>query len=114
MKYDESFSPKDLEFPKKETVFDKTGSPVISAKEKVFAKVIQATDPHSGSTQSKYYIRTHDSMPYDPNGMHSHRDRWLNTSLKNVKKETFDFYMLFLKTRNSLYMTRTQRSFIND
>ena len=114
MKYDESFNPKDLELAKKEILFDRTGSPEINEKEKTFAKVIETTDDKAGGVHKKYYIRTHESLPYDPHGMHSHRDRWLNTAMKSVKKETFDFYMLFLKTRNSLYMTRTQRSFIND
>jgi len=46
--------------------------------------------------------------------MHSHRENYLRMSYTGVSKETFDYYMMYLKTRNALYMTRSQRSFIND
>ena len=90
-------------------LFDKRGSEVLSDKELVFAKVIKAEGKND-----RHFILTHDSVPHDPWGMHKNRERSLNMNMKSASKETFDYYMLFLKTRNSLYMTRAQRSFIND
>ena len=96
----------------KEDMFDKTGQPLINKKEKSYAKTIKTT---SRSGQSlKHYIRTHQSAPYDPWGMHSHREDYVDTKFQKVNEDTFNFYMMFLKTRNMLYMTRAQRSFIND
>jgi len=112
MKYaksaDNAFEPNHIE----ETLFDRTGIRILHVKEKSFARVTRITN-RSHSTE-KYAIRIHDSVPYDPWGMFGHRDQYLNTKLKTVSKETFDFYMIFLKTRNSLYMTKAQRSFIDD
>ena len=95
-----------------ETSFDRTGNRILNEKEKSFAKVTRTTNRSQSS--EKYSIRVHDSVPYDPWGMFGHRDQYLATKMKTVSRETFDFYMLFLKTRNSLYMTKAQRSFIND
>jgi len=92
--------------------FDRAGNPTLHRKEKTFAK----TDLVEGGTQSHYIQTLHNAL-YDPNnGMHSHREDSTNFELqyKKVSKETFDFYMLFLKTKNSLYFTRAQRSFLND
>jgi hypothetical protein len=95
-----------------ERLFDRTGEPVINKKEKSYAKVIKTTS-RSGRYEH-HYIRTYQSAPYDPWGMHSHREDYVETKLQKVQAETFNFYMMFLKTRNMLYMTRAQRSFIND
>ena len=91
--------------------FDRTGSPVINIKERTYAKRVE-----KGGSRA-HYIQTFDNTPYDPNNsMYSHREGHINFELKykKVSKETFDFYMLFLKTKNSLYFTRAQRSFLND
>ena len=92
-----------------EYLFDKKGTPVLSKKEVVFAKVLKKENK-----DDRHFILTHESAPHDPWGMYKNRERHLSMSMKTVSKETFDFYMLFLKTRNSLYMTRAQRSFLND
>lgn len=96
----------------KETLFDRVGGVIIHAKEKSFAKVVCTTSRDRRS--ETYHIKVHEGVPYDPWGMHSHRENYLEARLKKVAKETFDYYMMFLKTRNLLYMTRAQRSFIND
>jgi hypothetical protein len=88
-----------------EYLFDKRGTPVLSDKE-VVVKPEGKKDRH--------FVLTHDSAPHDPWGMYKNREKNLKMVIKSVSKETFDYYMLFLKTRNSLYMTRAQRSFIND
>jgi hypothetical protein len=101
--------------PKKQTIeekFNKLGEVPQSDKETIFAKVL-AIDIGKDRIQKKYMIRTHNNAPYDPIGPDSHRELWLRTELKSVSQETYDYYMLYLKTKNSLYMTRTQRSYIN-
>jgi hypothetical protein len=96
----------------KATLFDKTGGVVIHKKEKSYAKVIRTISRHSST--EKYYVKVHQGVPYDPWGMFEHRENYIETKFQSVSKETFDYYMMYLKTRNSLYMTRSQRSFIND
>jgi|TARA_R100001163_G_C5067350_1_gene206406 hypothetical protein len=88
--------------------FDKTGADVIDQREFSYAKVIQS------KIKETYYVRVYEGRPLDPWGMYKGREKTLSTKLKKVSKATFDYYMLFLKTRNSLYMTRAQRSFLND
>jgi hypothetical protein len=47
-------------------------------------------------------------------GPYSRRGRTLDTKMKRVSKNTFDFYMTYLKTNNSIYLTKAQRGFLND
>ena len=96
----------------KETLYDKTGGAVINQKEKSYAKLVKTIDRNSSI--DRYYVKVHQSVPYDPWGMYGHREGYVLTKFQSVSKETFDYYMMYLKTRNSLYMTRSQRSFIND
>ena len=96
----------------KETLFDKTGSVVISKKEKSYAKLVSTTIKNDSTDRD--YLKSHENVPYDPWGMHSHRETYLDMKFKSVSKNTFDYYMMYLKTKNNLYMTRCQRSFIND
>lgn len=92
--------------------YNKIGLPVVNTKEKCFAR-FTTKDVGKGAKQSKYYIMTHNNIPYDPNGPDGHRELYLKLELKSVSKQTFDYYIMYLKTKNSLYMTRTQRSYIN-
>ena len=89
-------------------VYGRHGDEVLGKKEKDIAKAIHKTSSIS------YHIQTYEGAPYDPNGMYSHREDNIELKYKKVSKNTFDFYMLFLKTKNSLYLTRSQRSFLND
>ena len=96
--------------PKQEEVkhFDRSGNPVINNKEVSFAKVVETQN------NTRHYILVHENVPYDTGGMYSHREPYIQLKHKMVSKETFDFYMMFLKTSNSLYLTRANRSFLND
>jgi hypothetical protein len=96
----------------KETLYDKIGGVVINKKEKSYAKLIKTINRDSST--DKYYLKVHQGVPYDPWGMYGHREDYVETKFNSVSKETFDYYMMYLKTRNNLYMTRSQRSFIND
>ena len=92
-----------------EISFDKRGVKVTGSKEIAFSKKVS-----SENSSSKYYILTYQSLPLDPWGTYKGRESVIDTKMKPVSKQTFDYYMLFLKTRNSLYLTRAQRSFTND
>lgn len=92
--------------------YNRVGEETENSKDKAFAK--ESLIPlATGGMQQKWFITTHNNVPYDPHGIDSHRESKLTTRLKSVSKTTFDYYILYLKTRNLLYMTRTQRSFIN-
>lgn len=92
----------------KETNFNKKGSHVLNTKEKVFAKIV------SSDSSDNYLIATYKNEIYDPIGLNSNRERYLETKLKSVSKDTFDFYLIYLQTNNSIYLTRANRRFINE
>ena len=91
-----------------EQLYDSSGNLTITSKEMAYAKKV-TTD-----NSLLYFIRVYDNVPFDPSGMFANREKYLDTKFKRVTKETFDFYMLFLKTNNSLYLTKAQRSYLND
>lgn len=61
-----------------------------------------------------YYIRTYQGTLFNPSGPYSKREKILDTQLKKVSKNTFDLYLTYLKTNNSIYLTKAQRGFLND
>lgn len=111
MKFVESTSKQDFVPEKFEETYNRSGQ-LSENKEKIFARYTEIV-LSKGDKQKRYFIMTHNNVPYDPLGIDSHRERNLRTELKTVSKQTFDYYLLYLKTRNILYMTRAQRSFIN-
>ena len=94
-----------------EISFNKIGRPISDNSEKVFAKAI--TIKESNSEQNKYAILVYNNQPYDPYGTDSHREKDLRIELKSVSQQTHSYYISYLRTKNSLYMIKTQRSFIN-
>lgn len=76
-----------------------------------FAKIIENPD---SKNPISYYLRIHNGVLFDPMGPYSRRGRTLDTKMKRVSKNTFDFYMTYLKTNNSIYLTKAQRGFLND
>lgn len=93
---------------KNEVDFNKNGTQVVSSKEKVFAKIIES------EKKNQYFINTYKNEIYDPMGLNSNREKFLETKLKRVSKDTFDFYLIYLQTNNSIYLTRANRRFINE
>lgn len=110
MKFVESYSKKDFDKETSEVLYNKLGK-ITQSNEKIFAKLLEID--LNNAVQSKYFIATHNNVPYDPNGIDSHRESDINIQLKSVSREVFNYYVLYLQTKNSLYMTRTQRSYIN-
>lgn len=91
---------------------NKLGRPIANGNELIFAKSI-FTDSANGPVNKKYAILVLNNQPYDPYGIDSHRESKLKLDLKPVSHDTYNHYISYLKTKNSLYMTRAQRSFIN-
>lgn len=94
-------------------LFGKTGD-VLGEKEShkvpYFAKIV--TEQPKG--KETYYIRIYQSSPFDPMGPYGRRERNLDTAMKRVSRKTFDLYVTYLKTNNSIYLTKAQRGFLND
>lgn len=95
-----------------EICINKIGRPVLCDEEKVFAKTVSVV-MSQGQIQTKYAILIYNNQPYDPYGADSHRESNLRLELKPVSQQTYNHYTSYLKTKNSLHMTRAQRSFIN-
>jgi len=110
MKFIESFKQEDFVKPFEAMMVDRSGKNTDDEK-KAFAKSIIIDI--GNANQTKYFVRTHNNVPYDPNGPYSHRETYLRTELKSVSKQTFESYISYLQTKNQLHMTKAQRSFIN-
>jgi hypothetical protein len=105
-----------LEKNTKEILFDRTGTPLdAESKHRVphYAKSIESISGDSG-TNLTYYIRIYQGTPLDPMGPYARRERNLDTKLQRVSKNTFDLYLTYLKTNNSIYLTKAQRGLLND
>lgn len=93
--------------------YNKLGMLILEdEKEKVFAeqKIIYIDDKTIQTISSVLIFR---NRIYDPYGTDSNREQNLKLVLKKVNDDTFDFYIKYLQTKNSLYMTLAQRSFSN-
>jgi hypothetical protein len=77
-----------------------------------YAKLIQSYK--DDQVKETYYIRIYQSVPFDPMGPYGRRERNLDTEMKRVSRNTFDYYVTYLKTNNSIFLTKAQRGFLND
>jgi hypothetical protein len=107
MKYINEIEKTSHQIKQKETNFNKNGL-VANVKDKVYAKSVD------NETEQFYYIKTYQNQPFDPMGANATRENYLETKMKRVSKDTFDFYLIYLQTNNSIYLTRTNRRFINE
>ena len=93
-----------------EVLFDKNGNMIEVPKSKdAYGKIRSVNDG-----EKLYLAKVLQNNLYDPIGTYSNRRRYLESSFKKVSKDTFDFYMMYLKTNNSIYLTKAQRGFLND
>ena len=93
-----------------EVLFDKNGNMMEEAQGKdVYGKMFSVNN-----SERTYFVKVLQSNLYDPMGTYSNRRRFLESDFKKVSKNTFDFYMMYLKTNNSIYLTKAQRGFLND
>lgn len=95
-----------------ETYFNLKGEITDGESEKVFSKSLSVDLGH-GKVQNKYFIRVFNNQPLDPFGPEAGREIWNRTDLKQVKMSTFENYNNYLLTRNRIFLTKTNRSYIN-
>jgi hypothetical protein len=113
MKFVNSYSKENIKgLDSEESIYDITGNIAQSNEEKVFAKMV-TINLGKKDFQRQFFVRAYNNLPFDPMGPDARRDIWRRTELKKVNESTFNFYLTYLQTKNSIYMTRTQRSFIN-
>jgi predicted AAA+ superfamily ATPase len=86
--------------------YDKLGK-IIQEENDSFAKTIFTNG------NEKYFVQTLRNIIYDPYGIDSHREKYLDLQYKEVAKKTFELYLAYLHTRNGVYLAKSQRSFIN-
>jgi hypothetical protein len=67
----------------------------------------------NGDENLSLFINTLNGTLYDPHGVDSTKRISIMFKEKPVDIKTFENYLKYLRSRNNLYMTRAQRSFIN-
>lgn len=94
--------------PTKEYVYiNKSGKVIQNDRDKVYAQVLVEGE------RETHYIVTYQNSPLDPMGRYQKRQAYLETKMTKVAKKTFDYYITYLQTNNSIYLTRTNRSYQN-
>lgn len=88
---------------------NKNGDEIDNDIDRVYAKVLIGND----NKKQQYFIKTYQGQIFDPKGMYNKREFMMETKMKKVSKNTFDFYVTYLQTDNSIYLTRANRSFNN-
>lgn len=106
MKYINEYNKEDFKEDITTIFYDKLGS-ITQEEDESFAKTVFT----KGNEQ--YFVQTLRNIIYDPYGIDSHREKYLELQYKEVAKKTFDLYLLYLTSRNGVYLAKSQRSFIN-
>jgi hypothetical protein len=106
MKFINAYNKDDFKEDITTVYYNKLGQ-VTNNEEESFAKTV------STNGNEKYFVTTFRNIIYDPYGIDSHRENYLELQTKDVAKKTFDLYVLYLQTRNGIYLSKSQRSFIN-
>lgn len=110
MKYVEKHT--EIEQEENKTLYyNKQGALVDDDDNNIYAK--SSGSPKKNSSKSKFYVMTSNGNLFDPNGIDSHRERNIRKEFKTTSKQTFDYYINYLKTRNPIFLRRAERSFIN-
>ena len=100
--------PPEIQEPKREFIYlNSSGKEIDNDVDKVYAKVLVEKNKET------YFIVTYQNLPLDPLGTYQKRQTYLETKMKKVSKATFDYYLTYLQTKNSIYLTRTNRSYNN-
>jgi uncharacterized protein YaiI (UPF0178 family) len=111
MKYVENYQTTDDKKEATTASYNKSGQEVTDNADTVYAKC-QAINVRD-SLQHKFYVLTSNGNIFDPNGIDSHRQKNIKTELRNTSKQTFEYYLNYLKTKNPIFLRRAERSFIN-
>jgi hypothetical protein len=106
MKFINAYNKDDFKEDVNKIYYDKLGK-ITQEENDSFAKTIFTNG------NEKYFVQTLRNIIYDPYGIDSHREKYLDLQYKEVSKKTFELYVAYLQTRNGVYLAKSQRSFIN-
>ena len=87
------------------TCYNKAGQEVQESSVGICAKTIQ----NKSSEKLTYYVKHGKGTLFDPWGMYEGREKQVNWKFKKVTDEVFDFYMRYLKTRNTNFLAQAER-----
>lgn len=96
----------------KETSFNIRGKETDDVNEKIFSKSL-VIDLDEDKKQEKFFVRIFGGIPLDPFGPEAGREIWNRTSMRQVSKTTFESYNNYLSTRNRIFLTKANRSYID-
>lgn len=111
MKYVNSADESVQQIKNERVMYDKNGKPT-DVEPLAVAHILNQSFT-DGRKSKTYYVNTINGLIYDPLGTDSNKKKNMNCLLKAVSQRTFDYYMMYLESNNSLYLTRSQRSMIN-
>jgi hypothetical protein len=111
MKYVENYTSKDAKKDTETKSYNAFGQSVSDDSDTVYAEY-KAIDIGE-RVQKKFFVLTSNGTLFDPRGTDSHRANQIRKELKSTSKQTFDYYVKYLQTKNTLFMRRAERSFIN-
>lgn len=86
-----------------EKVYNIRGELITDDDDKIFSRIVN----------NKYFIRILNNIPFDPFGPEARRQIWNRTELKSVSRTTFESYNNYLSTKNRIFWTKTNRSYID-
>ena len=99
------------EYDKNGRVIDRDGSKTgIKDKSIAFCRL----DINHTTDNTTYTIMEYDGALFDPYGTNGFRVKSLDTNMRRVSKNVFDFYMIYLRTRISVHLTKAQREFLSN
>lgn len=96
----------------KEIIFDIRGKEIEDNNDKIFSKFL-TINLDDNKKQEKFFIRIFGGVPLDPFGPEAGREIWNRTSMRQVSKTTFENYNNYLSTRNRIFLTKANRSYID-
>tara|TARA_B100000902_G_scaffold284953_1_gene270962 strand:- start:11920 stop:12258 length:339 start_codon:yes stop_codon:yes gene_type:complete len=111
MKYVENYTSKHDNKNSDKKSYNAFGESVTDTEDIVYAEY-KAIDLGE-RVQKKFFVLTSNGTLFDPRGTDSHRANKIRKELKSTSKQTFDYYIKYLQTKNTLFMRRAERSFIN-
>ena len=86
------------------TFYDRGGNIITEKIELSCAYIAELKDVES------HYIKSLRGLLFDPQGMDANKLNAIATKFSKVKKETFDFYIDYLKTKEKNYYAWAERS----
>lgn len=91
-----------------EVWYNKDGGEISDDNEKFYAKRL------TKNGNPAYYVREFSGTLMDPGGIFGNK-RFHREEIRMVKvdKDVFDYYMMYLKTKNQKYLTQAERGRLN-